>query len=144
MTLPGDDFKYLRPQATITLSIDRKYNVPLIDIRFDGWYENSVRLWPKHSEQREHFLLLEKTPLQTPSITSSSDNGFDTVFSYKNGLPVHSRERLPTVAPHILGPNSRVDLQHAILFITNEEFELRINAMCFRFLENTSVFKIYM
>ena len=80
MTLPGDDFKYLRPQATTTLSIDRKYNVPLIDIRFDGWYENSVRLWPKHSEQTEHFLLLEKTPLQTPSITSSSDNGFDTVF----------------------------------------------------------------
>ena len=62
----------------------------------------------------------------------------------RNSLPVHSRERLPTVAPHILGPNSRVDLQHAILFITNEEFELRINAMCFRFLENTSVFKIYM
>ena len=62
----------------------------------------------------------------------------------RNSLPVHSTERLPTVAPQILGPNSRVDLQHARFFITNEEFELRINTICFHFLENTSVFKIYM
>ena len=80
MTPPGDDFDYLRPQGTITFSIDRKYNIPLIDIRFDGWYENSVRFWPKHSEQREPFLLLERTSLQAPSITSSSGSGFDTVF----------------------------------------------------------------
>ena len=80
MTPPGDDFDYLRPQGTITFSIDRKYNIPLIDIRFDGWYENSARFCPKHSEQSEHFLLLERTSLQTPSITSSSDSGFDTVF----------------------------------------------------------------
>ena len=33
------------------------------------------------SIQREHFLLLERTPLQTPSVSSlSSDSGFDTVF----------------------------------------------------------------
>ena len=35
-TPPGDDFDYLRPHGTITLSIDRKYNIPLVDIRFDG------------------------------------------------------------------------------------------------------------
>ena len=72
----------MRPQGTITLSIDRKYNIPLIDIRFGVWYENSVRLWTKHTEQRKHLLLLERTPLQTPSVSSLSsvDSGFDTVF----------------------------------------------------------------
>ena len=81
-TPPGDDFNYLRPQRTITLSIDRRYNIPLVDIRFGGWYENSARLWPKHTEQRDHFLLLQRTPLQTPSVSSllSDDSGFDTVF----------------------------------------------------------------
>ena len=80
---PGDDFEYLRPQGTITFSIDRKYNVILVDIRFDGWYENNVRLWPKHTEQRKHFLLLQKTPLQTPGVSPSSDSGFNTVFLFK-------------------------------------------------------------
>ena len=80
VTPPGDDFEYLRPKGTITFSIDRKYNILLVDIRFDGWYENNVRLWPKHTEQREHFLLLQKTPLQTPSVSPLSDSGFNTVF----------------------------------------------------------------
>ena len=44
LTPPGDDFDYLRPKGTITFAIDRKCNVPLIDIRFDGWYENSICL----------------------------------------------------------------------------------------------------
>ena len=80
LTPPGDDFNYLRPERTTTLSVDRKYQVPLIDIRFDGWYENSVRLWPKHVEQREHFVLLERAFLPSPSISSLSDSGIDTVF----------------------------------------------------------------
>ena len=64
----SDDFEQLRPHGAITLSIDRKYNIPIVDIRFDGWYENIVRLWPKHSEQREHVLLLDRTPLRTSSL----------------------------------------------------------------------------
>ena len=64
----------------ITLSVDRKYPVPLIDIRFDGWYENSVRLWPKHTEQTEHFLLLQRIPPASRSISSLSDSGIDTGF----------------------------------------------------------------
>ena len=81
-TLPGHDFNYLLPQRTITLNIDRKYNIPLFDIRFDGWYENNVCLRPKHTKQKDHFLLLQRTPLQTPSVSSlsSDDSGFDTVF----------------------------------------------------------------
>ena len=81
-TIPGDDFEYLRPQGAITLSIDRKCNIPIVDITLDAWYENSVRPWPKHTEQREHFLLLERTPMQTPSVSSfsSDDSGNDTAF----------------------------------------------------------------
>ena len=86
----------MRPQGTTTFSIDRKCNVPLTDIRFDGWYESSAHLWPKHSEQKEHFLLLERTALQTPSIISLSDSGVDTLLVFKkmarNNLPVHPRE----------------------------------------------------
>ena len=43
-TPPGDDFDYLRPTGTITFSIDRKYNILIVDIRLYGWYENSVRI----------------------------------------------------------------------------------------------------
>ena len=71
----GDDFNYLKPERTC---IDRKYQVPLIDIRFDGWYENSGGLWPKHTEQREKFLFLERTPLSSPNISLSSDSGIGT------------------------------------------------------------------
>ena len=39
LTPAGDESEYLRPQGTITLTIDRKYNAPLMDIRFDGWYK---------------------------------------------------------------------------------------------------------
>ena len=80
LTPPGDDFNYLRPEGMTTLSINRKYQVPLIKIRFDGWYKNSIHLWPKHSEQREHFLLFERSPLPSPSIFSLCDSGMDTVF----------------------------------------------------------------
>ena len=81
-TPTGDDFEYLRAKGTTTLSIDRKYNIPIVDISFDNWLENSVRLLPKHTEQREQFLLLQRTPLQTPSVSSlsSDDSGADTVF----------------------------------------------------------------
>ena len=51
----------------------------------------------------------------------------------RNNLSVYPRERLPTVAPQILGPDSEVDLQHGRFFIKNEEFESRIDAICFQF-----------
>ena len=72
-TPPGAAFNYLRPKGTISFSVDRKYKLPIFDISFEGWYENSVHLWPCHTEQREHFLKLQRTPLQTPS-------GYNTVF----------------------------------------------------------------
>ena len=76
---PGEQFDYLRQNGTIKFSIDKKYNIPIAEIKFNGWYENSVRLWLHHYKQREYFLLLERTPLQTPSL-SSDDSGYNTVY----------------------------------------------------------------
>ena len=100
---PGDDFDNLKPQGAIRFSIDRKYNVPLINIRFDG------HTFGQSIVKREHFLLLERTH----STTWSSDSSFDTVFLVEkkiaqNNLPVvlrHPREKLPTTTPEILEPN---------------------------------------
>ena len=79
-TPPDEKFNYLRPEGVINFTINRKYNVSLIEIQFEGWFENSVRLWPKDNKARENFLLLERTPPPTPSISSPSDCGIDTVF----------------------------------------------------------------
>ena len=80
-TPEGKDFDYLRPKGTITYSIDSTYNIPLIEINFDGWFESCVGLWPKNNTMRSNFLLLEKTPTLSPRISfSSSDAGVDTVF----------------------------------------------------------------
>ena len=79
LTPPGAEFDYLRQNGTISFSVDRKYNIPAVEINFEGWCKNSVRLWPYHTEQRENLLQLQRTPLQTPSI-SSEDSGYDTVF----------------------------------------------------------------
>ena len=49
-TPEGEKFDYLRPKETITYSIDSTYNITLIEINFDGWFENSVRLWGKNNE----------------------------------------------------------------------------------------------
>ena len=36
-TPEGKNFNYSRPKGTITDTIDRTYNVPLIEFNFDGW-----------------------------------------------------------------------------------------------------------
>ena len=79
-TPPGENFDYLRPEVVINVTIDRKYNVSLTEIQFEGWFENSVRLLPKDNEVRENFLLLERTPPPSPSISSPSDSGNVTAF----------------------------------------------------------------
>ena len=76
----GPEYDYLMPQRTIIVSLDNKWNIPIIDIDFDEWYENTVWLWPKNNAQRENFWLLERTPLPSPSVSSLDSSGFDTVF----------------------------------------------------------------
>ena len=73
---------YLRSAGTITYTVDRMYDVPEIEINFDGWYRASIYLWPKSTKTRSNFLNLQRTPLPSPtfSTSSSNDSGFDTVF----------------------------------------------------------------
>ena len=40
----GNEFDYLRPNGRHILKMDNIYNVPEIDILFDNWYANSIRL----------------------------------------------------------------------------------------------------
>ena len=54
--LKGKQFDHLRPGRVITYTVDRMYDVPEVKINFDGWYEASVRLWPKSSKVRLNFL----------------------------------------------------------------------------------------
>ena len=51
----------------------------------------------------------------------------------QQNLPIHPRERLPTTALQVLDSVPKVDLQIGRFFISNEEFELRINSICFQF-----------
>ena len=47
-TPEGKNFYYLRPKGTITYTVDRTYNVPLIELNFDGWFENSDQTFLFH------------------------------------------------------------------------------------------------
>ena len=79
----GREFDCLRPEDKITYSIDTTYDAPRIEIDFNGWYVNSVRLWPESKKIRPHFLMLRRTPLVSPQISFSSesfDSGIDTVL----------------------------------------------------------------
>ena len=82
VTPEGSSFDYLTPNGTITYSIDRTYNIPLIELDFDGWFERSICLWPKNISARSNFLLLERTPSLSPNISyfPSESGVFDTVF----------------------------------------------------------------
>ena len=81
-TPKGQEFDCLRPEGKIIYSIDTTYDVPRVEITFDGWYVNSIRLWPKSKKIRPHFLILERTPVSPQvSFSSSDESGIcDTVF----------------------------------------------------------------
>ena len=49
---PGEEFDYLRSKGKLGYKIGNVYDVPNIDIIFDDWYANSVRLWPKDKKVR--------------------------------------------------------------------------------------------
>ena len=71
----------LRANGTISYTIDRMYDVPEIETNFDGWYKASVRLWPKSTKMTSNFLGLQRTPLPSPTFsTSSLDSGINAVF----------------------------------------------------------------
>ena len=62
------NFDYLRPKGTITYTIDKNYNISLIELYFEGSFKSSVCLWPKSNKMRSNLLLLERTPPPSASI----------------------------------------------------------------------------
>ena len=83
--------------------------------------------------------MLQRTPLQTPGVSSSSDSGFDTVFLSKKkaqndvvACPRHPRERLPTIAPQILDSVPKINLEIGRFFVSDDNFELRVNEIAFQ------------
>ena len=81
-TPKGKQFDFLRPNRTITYTVERIYDAPEIEINFDCWYKASVWFWHKSNKLRSNFLNLQRTPLPSPtfSISSSIDSGINTVF----------------------------------------------------------------
>ena len=82
VTPEESSFDYLRLNGIITYLIDRTYNIPLIELDFDEWFERSICLWAKNDSARSNFLLLERTPSPSPNISyfPSESRVFDTVF----------------------------------------------------------------
>ena len=83
-TQKGKRFDYLRRRGEIILTMDRVCNVPMLNIIFDDWHVNSVRLWPKSDKARHCFQCgLDRTPPDTSSsnISCCSNNSasIDTV-----------------------------------------------------------------
>lgn len=80
-TPQDSEYDYVRPIGTITVTFDEKFKVPVIHLDFDGWISNSVCLLWENSVQRDKFLILEITPLNSPTTSNSAySSGFDTVF----------------------------------------------------------------
>ena len=75
---PTEDFDCLRPDGSIIVSIDRRYNVSMFKSRFDGWYESSVHLWPKYIEQNGCVLSFDNPLAIESSSNVSDDSGCDT------------------------------------------------------------------
>lgn len=40
---------YLRPQTDIFLRKDEEFDIPVFEIRAEGWYSATIHLWPKTS-----------------------------------------------------------------------------------------------
>ena len=77
----GTEYSYLRTVGTITVGINKKWNISVVKVNFKGWYEAAIRLWPKDNGQRENILILQRTPVLSPNISSlDSSSGNDTVF----------------------------------------------------------------
>ena len=53
----------MKPEGTITYTVDRTYDVSEIQINDDGWYKVSVRLWPISNRMRSNCLNLHRTPV---------------------------------------------------------------------------------
>ena len=76
----SSEFSYLRPQGTTTVGIDNRWNIAVVEVNFEGWYEPTIYLWPKDNAQTENLLKLERTPLPSPDVSSLESSGYGIVF----------------------------------------------------------------
>ena len=78
-TIDKDEKNYLRLKGKRISRKDSIYNVPKIDGLFDNWHTNSLRLWPKIEKACEHFLRIERTPINSSNFNGSSGISLDTI-----------------------------------------------------------------
>ena len=103
-TSEGKNFNYSSSKGTSTYTIYRTYNIPLIELNFDGWFESSARLWQKNNKARLNFLLLERTPPVHQTFLFHVKVEFSTLyFSLKKvagnfSTILHTRARPPKIA----------------------------------------------
>ena len=78
---PSKHFDCLRPKGKLVYKIVDSYNVSRIDIYLEGWYPNSVRLRPKYNSARQQFLMIKRTPLTSPQLSSfeGDESDVDTI-----------------------------------------------------------------
>ena len=46
----SDEYENLRLKSTVTLSVRKKHNFPVSDLKFDGW--NSAQAWPRDTKKK--------------------------------------------------------------------------------------------
>ena len=64
----GEKFWLFKAKGN-SYSIDKTYNIPLIEIDFAGCFESSVHIWPENNKMKTNFILLERTSPLSPSIS---------------------------------------------------------------------------
>ena len=75
----------MRSRGEIILTMDSVYNVPMLNINFDDWYVNSVRLWPKSDKARHCFQCwFKKTLPDTPSSNISCCSNSASIDTYSS------------------------------------------------------------
>ena len=82
--------------------------------------------------------MLQRTPLQTPGLVHHLTVVLILFFSQKKAqndvvaCPRHPRERLPTIAPQILDSVPKINLEIVRFFVSDDNFELRVNEIAFQ------------
>ena len=77
------EFDYLRPKGQLILKLGNVHDVPKIDIFFNDWYSNSIRLWSETDKAFKHFLRIDRAPPCSPLTDSDSGGGkhsLDTIY----------------------------------------------------------------
>ena len=76
VTPKGKSFDYLRPKGEIVVIKDEDFDTSCFEIRAEGRYSATVRLWPKLNNQMESQCFHDRTPRCS---SLSTDSGFDEV-----------------------------------------------------------------